>query len=801
MMDNLARDVRFALRLIAKTPILSLATIVTLALGVGLNAGVFTVVSGLMLRPRVTADRDSFIHLQPSYSGTRVPRHESPALSTRDYHALRDRTATVRSLAAWIPVRGRIGDTGPADQLTLLVSCNFFDVYGLDHLERGRLFRPEECERPGVPVAIISDELWRNRFNADEEILRKPLEINGEPFTVVGVTPARFPGRLRGGGVWLPYSMDSRFYRSPVFDDPATAWLWVDGRLRPGVSRAAAASELNVLLRQQDRLAPGRVSAVAITDGALIHEPAVRPVAMFLLPLVLGAVGLVLLIACGNVTLLLLSRAVARQREIAIRLAIGCSRARLVAMLLTESVLLAALGMPLSVWLAWQAPAVMRRMAPEMPYYPLDPDFQVFSYLAAASIAAGVAAGLAPALESLRQRLTAMLGGQDPLAQSGGRSRLRDTLIAAQLGMSLVLLAGTAVFLRAERAIAVRDPAVDAAHVMVAPYEPPRGASAGFMTAIATRVRALPGVRNVAYAAYASGEGDVPFLVVSGRAAETRRPVPISVVSREYFETMKRPMLQGDAFGAAAAAVAVRPIVISDALARTWWPGGNAIGARLESSDGRRFDVTGVVHADVLFAAGTADTIQAFTLAPPQPSNGLLMIRFDGDAASVQSAVHGVIRDMSPEAAAVPLTLAAVDAASAAKVLPLVKMVGTLGLTAIALALVGVYGVVSFAVGRRTREIGVRIALGATPGGITVMVLRSGARPIAFGIVAGLVLVAPAAIALGRLFERTPVPLRVDDPLLYLFVAAGLAVVALVTMVVPARRASTVAPSRALRSE
>lgn len=801
-MDALAHDLRFALRLIRKSPTLSLATIITLALGIGLNAGVFSVLSGLLLRPRVTMDPESFVHLQPAYSGARVPVHESPAFSTRDYVALRDRTTTLRTLAAWTVRSIRMGKDSASTELTLLVSCDFFDAYGLDRLERGRTFRSEECSPPGAAVAVISDELWRRQFGGDPDVLEKPLVLNGQPFTIVGVTPPAFPGRLRGGGVWIPYSVEPMVTRgASAFDDPSTAWLWVDGRLKPRVSIAAAASELSVLMRQQDSLSPGRLTALALTNGALIHDPSVRPVAMFVMPLILGSVGLVLLIACGNVTLLLLSRAVARQREIATRLAIGCSRARLVRMLLTESVLLAVAGMPASVWLAWQMPGAMRRAFPMMPYYPMDPDLIVLSYLAAASLAAGVAAGLAPALESLRQRLTPMLAGQDPLSRSGGRSRMRDTLIAAQIGMTLVLLAGTAIFLRAQRAIALRDPSVDAAHVMIAAYQPPRAPSAAFMAAISMRMAALPGVRSVAYAA-AAGDGPsaAPFIAVEGRGSETRRRVPLSVVSPSYFETMRQPILQGHGFNPAADSW-MRPLVISDALARVWWQDGTAIGARVAADDGRRFEVVGVVHADAVFTAGTADAIQGFVPPPASPSSGVLFLRFDGDAGTLQSAVRGVLRDMTPDAVAVPTTLAAADAGMASKFMPLVRMVGVLGATAIVLALVGVYGVVSFAVGRRTREIGIRIALGATRADIIRSVVTSAMAPIGAGIAVGLVLLVPAGLALDRVFAYTPIPLRIGDPVPYLVVVVSIVFVAIATMLVPARRASVIAPSVALRSE
>jgi len=802
-MDALSRDIRFALRLVRKAPVLSMATIVTLAIGIGLNAGVFTVLSGLLLRPRVTVDPATFVHLKPEYSGTNVPRSETPALSTRDYLALRDRATTVRGLAAWTVRDTRIGEHAPFRELTLLVSCNFFDIYGLDRLERGRTFLQDECAQPAPPVAVISDEFWKRYLDANPGVLSVPLFVNGEAFTIVGVTPPDFAGRLRGDGIWLPYSWEPAVTRGrPAFADPATAWLWVDGRLKPGVPVDAVVAELNVLMRQQDTLTPGRTSAVSVNNGALIHEPAVRPVAMFVLPLVLGSVGLVLLIACANVTLLLLSRAIARQREIAIRLAIGCSRSRLVRMLLAESLLLAALGIPLSMWLAWQAPGVMRRLFPMMPYYPMRPDAAVLGYLLAASLAAGVGAGLAPALESLRQRLTPMLAGQDLFASSGGRSRLRDVLISAQIAMSIVLVAGTAVFLRASSALAARDPSVDAAHVMTAPYEPPRGASAGFMSAITARFERLPGVRSIAYASTPGNESvHPPLLIVEGRPPQSGRRVPINVVSASYFETMKRPMLQGRGFVATSARSTRGQLVISDSLARIWWPDGDAIGARIDAEDGRAFDVAGIVHADAPFAAGSADTIEAYTLPPPQAPFGTLFLRFDGDARTLQTAVHDVLQEMSPTAAGIPVTLAAADEQQASKFFVMVKMVGALGISAIVLAVVGIYGVVSFAVGRRTREIGVRIALGATRADIVWMVLSSGAPPIAFGIAAGLVLTVPAAIALTRVFQYAPVSLRVGDPLLYVFVALSLALVAALTMFVPARRASAVAPTEALRTE
>ena len=798
-MDAFLRDVRFAFRLVLKTPALSLATIATLAFGIGLNAGVFTIMNGMLFRPRVTVDPATFVRLQPVYSG-KVPKHESPQFSTTDYQALQARATTLGPLAAWAVVHARLG-TEAADALTLLVSCEFFEAYGLDRVQRGRTFTAEECAKPAVPVAMISDELWRRRLGADPDVVGKPLLLNRQPFVIVGVTPPAFAGRIRGEGIWVPYTNQPAFMRGvPFYDDPSRAWLWVEGRMKPGVSRQAAQAEANVLMRQQDTLAPERSTAVALTNGAFIYEPPLATFAVLIVPLVLGSVGLVLLLACGNVTLLLLSRAVARQREIAVRLAIGCGRGRLLRMLLTESLLFAALGVPLSAWVAWQAPNVMRAMFPEMPFYPMDPDLAVFGYLLAMSVTAGLAAGMTPALESLRQRLAATLGGHE--AGFGRRSRSRNVLIAAQIGMSLVLLVGTALLLRVEYALGAPDATVDGAHVLIANYDPPRAAARPSFQQVAARLSALPGVRSVAYARGAGGEfgGQGVPLSVRGSQSTVRR-VAVNLVSPSYFETLNRRIVEGRALQADDGSATVRRLVVSEALAHAWWPDGGAPGAILESAGPDVFEVVGVMHGDLGFAGGSFDPMQAYELAGDDPPGGLLLLRFDGDPKPLQAGVRDALRDLGPASASLPVTLAAANAVMAERFQPLVAMVGMLGVTAIGLALVGLYGVVSFAVARRTREIGVRMALGATRADIARLILSSGVRPIAAGIAGGFLLVVPGAVALSRVFEQTPVPVRAGDPLPYLCVAAVLGTAALLTMLVPARRAALMAPAQSLRSE
>jgi hypothetical protein len=443
----------------------------------------------------------------------------------------------------------------------------------------------------------------------------------------------------------------------------------------------------------------------------------------------------------------------------------------------------------------------MRALIPQMPFYPMDLDLSVFSYLLAVSATAGLVAGLTPALESLRQRLAPVLAGHES-GFGGERSRARVLLIAAQVGMSVVLLAGTALLLRVEYALRAPDATVDAAHVLLANYDPPRTAARPSFQQIAARLAAVPGVRSVAYARASSGEfgGETVPLSIRGSEAAGRR-VAVNAVSPSYFGTLNRRIVEGRALESGDRRAGVGRLVVSEALARAWWPRGGAPGAILESAEHDLYEVVGVMRGDLGLAGGSFDPVQAYAIAGDDPPGGLLLLRFDGDPKPLQAAVRDVLRDLGPASAAMPTTLAAANAEMAATFQPLVDMVGTLGATAIGLALVGIYGVVSFAVGRRTREIGIRVALGATRADVMRLILSSGARPIAAGIAGGFVLVVPGAIALSRVFERTPVPLRAGDPMPYLAVAAGLAAAALITMMVPARRAAVAPPVQSLRSE
>jgi predicted permease len=594
---------------------------------------------------------------------------------------------------------------------------------------------------------------------------------------------------------------------SDAFRDERAPWLVMIGRLKPGVSRAAAQAELAVIAAQQDRLDYGRQTVVRLTNGSLIDEPAVRPLTFWIVPLVMGALSLVLLIACANVTMLLLSRAAERQHEMAVRLSLGASRSRLLRMLLTESLLLSAMAVPLSAWLAYEVPVVFKQLIPTLPFYPFHMDFGVFAYLAGLTTAAGVLAGIAPALESLRPSLSASLQGHDPLA-AVTRWRTRDLLVAVQVAMSLVLLAGGALFVRAEYRMVHADPGFEMDRVLmvtprlrVPPHTP--ATIATFQRAIVDRLVLIPGVRAAARASDAPlGDGESASPTVTVTAAEgtatTGRTASTNIVSREFFDTLNIPLVRGRVFEPGEAAGRLPPIILSESLAHDLWPGRDPIGEAVEINN-RPSQVIGVVR-DTRSLLRDAGIPTVYELLGAASATNTILVRFDGDTRAAASAVRAAVSALDADAFVEPRTLSALRDEAAAKFMRLVLSVLFLALVAGVLAIVGIYAVVAFAMSRRTKEIGIRVALGATRLDIIRLVMSSGTKPILAGLAAGTGIALLAAQALMKVMANAPVPLEPRNPTTYAAVAAVLAAAAVTAMLGPAWRAASNDPVRALRS-
>jgi predicted permease len=813
-LETLLQDVRYSLRMLGKSPGFTAVAVITLALGIGVNTGVFTVINGLLLRARVDKDPGSFIHLSPQYSGQAKEFGQPGAISLSDFRSFQAGTHTLSDLAAWAITRVKLGE-GFDKELALLVTRNFFSVYGLEQPKLGRLFLADECSTSGAAaVVILSEEIWRNRFGADPQIIGSVINLNRHPFTVVGIVPAHFSGRLRGMGIWIPYTMQPQvsLWDRNLFQEIGTPWLMVDGRIKSGQSHSAVQAELEVMAKQQDRLQPGRTTRMILTNGSMIEEPALRAKVFWVSPLIMGALSLVLIITCVNVTVLMLSRAAVRQREVAIRLALGVGRGRLLRMLLTESLILAGAAGVISAYLAYQVPKIFERTFAEAPNYPLQPDWRVFAYLTAVTMLAGCIAGWAPALESLKVNLLASLKGCESVFGAGTtRWRAGDVLIAAQVAMSVVLLATAGLFMRAQYTMINADPGFESKQVLLVPLEMelphfPAGSATSFYRTLERRVRAMPGVQAACYASSPPGSSGEEAAMEEVRLPDqpkgTEKPVALNSVSPDFFETFRIPIIAGRTFlESDAPSQSTAPVIVaSETFARTFWPGDDALGKVIEDSRGSRLRVVGVAR-DTKSMFGALDNLRFYYLWKPQTSGYSLMVRFVGDARPAAKAVRNVIRDLDHEMTAYPRTLRSLMDEVVARFWVVARMILFLGVVALVLAVIGVYGVVAFTVSRRTKEMGIRLALGATPGQIFRLVLESGAKPILAGLVGGLILAMVGAEAMVRVLREIPVPLEAWDPLAYLAISTALSGSAMTALLGLAQRAKKVDPMVALRYE
>ena len=796
--ETFIQDVRFGVRQIGRSRLHAVAVVLTLALGIGLNTGIFSVLNGMLFRPRVTRDPATFVHLATEVLEKNQPRQPDWPFSAADYHAYRASAQSVSHLAAWAPAHAPVGN-GSESALLMLVSCNFFSLYGLEQATAGRLFRDDECSEPGsAPVAVLSEELWRGRFGSDPQILGTTIKLRRQPFTVVGIVPERFAGRLRGPGIWIPYTMQAAVFNGQDwFGNSDAQWLTIEGRLQPGQTREAARAELSVIARQLDRQHPGRKTTVVVTNGSMIDEPFLRGKLIWLGPLIMGSLTLVLLLACINVTMLALSKASARRQEIAVRLSLGAGRGRLVRMLLTESLILAAAAGAISIWMAYRVAQFFENQAE--PVWNLTPDWTAFAYLAGITILAACIAGLTPAAESLRVDLAASVKDEDGLSiGSSVRGGVRNVLVGAQVAMSLALLTGAGLFLNAQFTIFSDDPGFETRQVLVVGLDGAKPAA--FHQQVMQGIRGLPGVEAVSLGEpppMFGNEGRVAAEVMRVPGSPTDAGVSAStlIVGAAYFDTLRIALLRGRPLREGEHSA----VVVSDALARALWPDQDPLGHTLQSSKGELLDVVGVARNTKSERFGEWDGPRLYRLPAAGRTPDVLMIRFTGDGGPIEEGVRSVIHSLDRELMPRPRTLDDMRQDMALTFWRLARLVLFLGAVALSLAVIGIYGVVAFAVSRRTREIGIRMALGATRGVVVRTILRPGMRPVLAGLAVGSVLTMVGVYGLAQVLRETPLAVSTLDPLVYVAVSIILLGSAAAAMLGPAWRATRADPVVALR--
>jgi putative ABC transport system permease protein len=799
------QDLRYGARLLLRAPGFAAIAIAALAIGIGANTAIFSVVNTLLIQdlPYKQPDRLAVIWEH------NLPRdRKNNVVSPGNFIHWREMNQAFEDISA-VGMTFAVTLTGAGDPEELpfqFVSASFFPLLGVQPA-LGRSFTAEE-DRPGARVVVISDRLWQRRFSADPGILSHPITLQGEPYTVTGVMPPGFYYMDKTVDVWLPvgFSQESR--------TPRGRWLMVLGRLKPGVTFDRAQGEMARVHGELMRLFPdfntGWTARVVPLKTQLTGD--VRPALLILL----GAVAFVLMIACANVANLLLARATARQRELAVRAALGAARMRLVRQLLAESSLLAALGGAAGLLLAWWALHLLRAVAAErLPIPRLEAvgiDGWVLAFTAAAALLSGLFFGLVPALSASGLTLSEALkeGGRSGSASRGNRTR--SIFVIVEVALALVLLVGAGLLVRSFMQLLNVNPGFDPSRTVTMRVGLP-GSRYGedakrvqFFQRLFEKVDALPGMQAA---------GGISFLPLAGLGAATGfevvgRPTPprgegpvadVRVVANGYFKAMGVPLLKGRLFIEHDPGDSRNHVIVNETMARKYWPGEDPIGKRVKISwyDDREDEIIGVV-GDVRQAA-LATEARATTYWPyprfAYPSM-TLAVRTSGDAASTSNAVARLIREQDPNLAVADIrTMEDVVSASVAQQRLTMLLLTIFAAAALLLAAVGIYGVIAYSVTQRTQEIGIRMALGARHGDVLRMVVGQAMALTAAGILIG----GAGALLLTRLMTNLLFNVRPGDPLTFAVVAAGLGAVAAVASYFPGRRATRVDPVIALRAE
>ena len=837
MLETLWQDLRFGLRMLRKNWSFSLIAILTLALGISANTVVFSIINAVLFRPRPVAQPERLVEL---YSGN--ARNPYEGSSYQDYLSFRDQGEVFSGLAAYRPGRYKLdGEDGVEPVIGEAVTGNYFDVLGVKAFS-GRTFLPEEDRTPGShPVVVISHHLWHSRFGADPALIGKPIKINNQALTVIGIVPPEYTGMIRGlaAEVWIPVMMIPRL--GPAEDmsrlnDRGDNWLFIVGRLKPEATLEAARARFDLISAQLRGAHPEVWRPINATGTTLERSVTVLPESETRIPpgegagayafiaVILTIINLVMLIACLNLANLLLARATARGKEMAVRLALGAKRWRIVRQLLTESLeltaLAAATGILLSMWL-------MNSLAASLPAFQgirfameLQLDWRVLLYTLAVSFLVGLLFGLAPALQASRQDVIGNLkDGANVLAGAMRLSRLRNGLIVAQIALSVVSLAGAGLVIRSARNLNPINQGYDSLNLVVAPirleerlYDGAR--SQDFYRRLAERTRALPGVREVVFAARLP----VPGL------DRGRNPVGIegyqpssgedmafetNTIGPGYLAAMNIPITNGRDFNERDHKDAPCVAVVNEALARRYFTGGQAIGKRLikraQPRPNQLCEIVGVVRDDKFQVLRTEPLPwYAFALSQSQLTSATMLVHTEGPPENLVPKVRREIQALD-QTILVSSVLTLND--SFRPLLYLYRLFGLLvggcGLLAIILAVIGIYGMVAYTVSLRTREIGIRMALGGDKHKILRLIIRQGMILVVYGLSAGLLLaLALAQVLTSSIFEiPILIGLNATDPLIFGSTALLLIVVALLACYLPARRATKVDPMIALRHE
>ena len=814
MLETAWQDIRYGLRLLRRSPLFTATAALSLAIGIGANTTIFSVASALLLRPLPgLADPARLVDIGRTTNGSGFDTATFP-----NYIDLRERATTVSDVYAYRvePQPISLSDGREAERIYgTPVSGNYFRALGTVPAA-GRLFTDDDDRENGAPVVVISYELWQRRFGGAPGTVGSTVSFNANPVTIVGVTPPGFQGTtILRSDAWVPLQRAAiaapRFGRE-MYTNRRASWIVLGGRLKQGVTVAQANAEFvslgETLLREYPEANRGRGYRVMKTGLV----PGQTDTVAGFIGVLMGIVALVLLAACVNLAGMLLARATSRRREIAVRLAIGADRGRLVRQLITETLVLFVAGCGLGLLLTQWLTRLLLAVLPSLPV-PIGLDFfvdwRVTTFAIAISLVAAVLSGLVPALQASRPELVPALKSED--ASRGGRLRLRSVFIVAQVTVSLVLVIAGGLFVRALGRAASIDPGFDQTNVEVVMldlaltgYREPDALA--FADRLRDRVTAMPGVRHVAFAADLPldggrmGFGSLNVPGIQPPNGESSFRADWNAVSPGYFQALRMPLVRGRDFTDQDGAGAPGAIIINETMARSVWQTADVLG--------RQFVSDGFGSKTTLTVVGIAPDAQVDTLGAPirpmvyVPLKQRYMSRVSlvvkSDAGGMIPRVRALVRELNPN---LPVTSAMpLDDITALMLIPqriAAAVAASLGVVVLLLAAIGIYGVTSYSVHRRTREIGIRMALGADRRSVLGLVIRQGVVLTGSGIAIGLVLGAAGAQVLRSLLFGV----SALDPVAFGGAALLFGIVSIAASYLPARRATHVDPMRALRAE
>jgi putative ABC transport system permease protein len=802
-METLFRDTRYGVRSLAKRPGFTAVALIALTLGIGANTAIFSLVNAVLLRPLPFTEPDRLVWMFGNVrNGT-----NGASVSPLDFLDYRKQNTTFEEFAAQFsfPVHLNLTGSGEPERLTVAaVTGNYFQALGAK-AALGRTFQLEN-ESPGrEQVTVLSYGLWQKRFGADPNIVSKTVSLDGKKVEVIGVMPQDF-NFPEAAELWMPINFDS----SPGLKQRKAHFMRPIGKLKPGVTIAQAQADTDLVAKRLEEQYPEsnkgwNLRLVSLRERLVGNT---RPTLLLLF----GAVGLVLLIACANVANLLLVRAATREREIALRTALGASRFRIVRQMITESVLLSLVGGTLGALLAiWGVDLLVTLSAGSIPataHVRIDSTVLLFTLLV--SVITGVLFGLAPALRTMKVNLSESLkeGGRTG-SEGGKRNRTRSVLVVLESAIAVVLLIGAGLLIRSLYQLQNVNPGFDAHNVLTMrvdlsseKYATPEKAG-GFFTELESRVGGLPGVESIGFITELPLSGqpnDMPFNV-EGRSATTigeSRGADFRRVNLQYFKALRIPLLRGRNFTEQEVKQSAKVVLISELLASQVFPNEEPLGKRLIMAMGKDpWEIIGVV-GDIRHRRLESEPFAAMYMPSNQTGGTNLVIRTQGDPTNLAAAVRKEVQAIDPDQpVAAVRTMDEWVSTSVAQPRFRTALLGLFALLALVLASTGIYGVMSYSVAQRTHEIGVRMALGAKRRDVLSMVVRQGMLLVVMGVGIGLV----GAFALTRVMSTLLFGVTAKDPITFVVVAALLTLVALVACYIPARRATKVNPLVALRYE